>query len=302
MKIDPNVVLADLTSVDKMLDAIKASEQAKTALTSELATANEALEALKAETEQKTASVEALEARVSELTNELAQANEAKEEAANKVSELEAERASADVEATAVDTQIATAVEAALEAQKAEHEVAVSAITAELAAAKSAYEALVAQVEEAKAASEAVEAQLNTVADVLEVKGVISDTTNQSADVNSAAALVARYEALANSIYPHQKAEARKIYAQHKAEIVAFLDSKTGTKSNPVEKQATPSISEEQWALYNSWLADRETLTSKVSRLTEEQRTTLHVKNRRTYSANKELFDRCFAARSVKEN
>lgn len=299
MRIDPNVVLADLTSVDKMLDAIKASEQAKTALTSELAEATSALEALKADNESVTLKVTELEAQIVQLEQDLSAANEAKELAASQLAEFEVERVSAEGVAAEVATQIEAAVEAASASLREAHELAVAEISEKLAAADREKAELVAQIEAAKVASDAVQSQLDTVADVLEVKGVISDTTNQSADVNSSAALVARYEALANSIYPAQKTEARKIYAQHKAEIVAYLDSKTGTKSNPVAEKQDSSISEEQWALYNSWLADRELLSSKVSRLTEEQRTTLHVKNRRTYSANRELFDRCFAARSV---
>jgi len=297
MRIDPNVVLADLTSVDKMLDAIKASEQAKTALTSELAEANSALEALKIDNEAATAKVAELEATIAELTSAVQAATELAEQ---RLAEIESAKAEVEQEAAGLEVaKIEAAVQEALAAQALEHEAAIADFSEKLATAEREKTELIEQIEATKVASEAVQSQLDTVAEVLEVKGVISETVNQTVDVNSSAAIAKRYEALANSIYPAQKAEARKIYAQHKAEIVAYLDSKTGTKSNPVADKQDSAISEEQWALYDSWRAERETLASKVSRLTEEQRTTLHVKNRRTYSANKELFDRCFAARSV---
>lgn len=302
MKLDTNVVLGELTSVDKMLDTIKASEQAKTALTSELAEVNGQLETAKAEIEQNGAKVSEMEAKIAELE---AAVTAATGEVASAKAELEAMTVNQpDTEAleAEVNGKIEVAVTEALAAVTAEHLVALSAVTAELDAAKAELEANKAAAEAAAVEAAGVAAQVDAVVNALDVQGIVPETDTQVQDVNLAAAITARYEALANSRYPAQKAEARKLYAKHKAEIVAYLDSKTGTTSAPVADSALSTISDEQMAQYNAWLAEREVLASKVSRLTTEQLTTLHVKNRRTYSANKELFDRCFAARSVKEN
>ena len=309
MRLDPNVMLSELTGIDKMLETIKASEQAKTALTSELAEAKAALDAANADSEQNVAKVVELEAKVTELSA----AVDALAEAEVKIAALEAEKdelatANSELEAMKPDTdaqaaEVQAMVDAAVETAAVENLAVIADLQTQLAATKAELDSLSAEADATKLAADALQAQTAAVANALDIRGEAPTDLSHSQDINKVAAIVARYQALSTSIYPAQKSEARKIYAEHKQEIVAFLDSKSGTTSAPVDTQSSEStITDEQLGLYNSWLADRATLMSSISRLSTEERTRLHVKNRQTYSANRELFDRCFEARSRKEN
>lgn len=294
---DPEQFAADLRSAEGLVDRIVAAEtakadaeRAKQAAETELASAKERITSLEAEIQTVTADRTALDNKVTELEAKVAEFEQASTESDSKAEEL----------AQAVQTaqDLAGEIET-MKATLAEKDAAIEGFTAKIAELEAAKTEAEKTAEQAAEEVAEISEQAELVQKTLGVQGqdaVETVTEPEGESKRENAELVARYERLSHSPNSRDRVAARKLLAEHREVIVAHLDEKTGTQSAEAAKRDS-GISEAEMEQFNAWLAKRARVNDPVAKLPYAERNALAAEVRRELAQNKDLYDRCFAAR-----
>lgn len=292
--------LADaLSGADTLLASLKGEQEKSAAAELALATANEQLADV-------TARLEALQAELVEMKDVASLYEIAKTDLEAQITvqaELNAKITEFEAAIVAKDEELAS-----VKADAESFSESVTNLSTELTSVKAENEDLTAKLAEAIATAEAEHAvaegaveQFGIVAEALELKGESADVPNQleSVEEDKGVKLASEYKKLLSGRTPKAKQAARKFYLDNRTAIAAHLDQTYGGTSQAAATVANSEsgISEAEWSQYDAWLAERVQLNSRSSVFSTEERNRRAFENRRMYQKNKDLFDRCNAAR-----